>query len=426
MDPLLFSLASRRLFAEAASRFSVPRRPAPCSAHGPQVNCSMKVGGEPFILTRLRTAFPSGHSSNFASRASSASPSLSEAEPCDDGGLGMSARAGALGVGTISEPLAIGSCRSTDVSAADGLFLRLHGLQRPPYGACVVVAGQHHTRCVRCRWTRQESSHPHHLYCDVDDGRGRADAWRQRGWWAAVWMARQFPEPPVLVAAPQNHPRTALFDCLEQPKIAEALGAGLFVTEPVAIECGGFRHPRYGFGHYQLLYAHRDTASGFLEREFIAIAGISFGRYTMCSPTCDLCRVLDNRGTMSIRQVCQMVLINRDNAFLLRRCCTAYGMQRTALQSTELQVTTISQRVTVQSLLQNTPSNTSNTAPQSTGQAPTPHKADGASHRPKGLDAAMRNTGQAPAAHKHKTEGASHRPKGPDTATRDRMRPRGA
>ena len=73
-------------------------------------------------------------------------------------------------------------------------------------------------------------------YRDGDDGRGRADAWRRRGWWAAVWMARQFPEPPVLVAAPQNHPRTALLDCLEQPKIAEALGAGLFVTEPVVVD----------------------------------------------------------------------------------------------------------------------------------------------------------------------------------------------
>ena len=67
-----------------------------------------------------------------------------------------------------------------DVSAADGLFLRLHGLQRSPYGACVVVAGQHHTRCVRCRCTHQESSPPHHWYCDEDDGRSRADAWRRR------------------------------------------------------------------------------------------------------------------------------------------------------------------------------------------------------------------------------------------------------
>ena len=49
------------------------------------------------------------------------------------------------------------------------------------------------------------------------------------------------PEPPVLVATRQNHPRTALLGRLEHPMIAdtgfgEAFGAGLFVFEPVVIE----------------------------------------------------------------------------------------------------------------------------------------------------------------------------------------------
>jgi len=48
-------------------------------------------------------------------------------------------------------------------------------------------------------------------------------------------MARQFPEPPVLVAARQNHPRTALLGRLElkiaDPGAGEALGAGFFVIE---------------------------------------------------------------------------------------------------------------------------------------------------------------------------------------------------
>ena len=140
----------------------------------------------------------------------------------------------------------------------------------------------------------------------------------------------------------------------------------------------------------------------------------------MCSPTCDLCRTLDNRGLMSTKQVCQMVLMNRDNSFLLRRCCTAaYSIQRTPLQSTALQGTATSQKITVQSFLQNTPSNTSiqrtgqgpapyktegtpNTALQSTGQAPALHKADGASYRPKGPDAVTRSKAQAPAPNKAK------------------------
>jgi hypothetical protein len=54
-------------------------------------------------------------------------------------------------------------------------------------------------------------------------------------------MARHLFEPPVLVAARQNHPRTALLGLLEHLKIAdtgfgEALGAGSFVFEPVAVE----------------------------------------------------------------------------------------------------------------------------------------------------------------------------------------------
>ncbi len=54
-------------------------------------------------------------------------------------------------------------------------------------------------------------------------------------------MARHLPEPPVLVAARQNHPRTALLGRLEDLKIVDAgfgesLGAGLFVFEPVVIE----------------------------------------------------------------------------------------------------------------------------------------------------------------------------------------------
>ena len=59
-------------------RFSVPQCPAPCSAHRPQVNCSMKVGGEPCIVTRLRTAFPRGHSLNVAAGVLSVSVSLSK------------------------------------------------------------------------------------------------------------------------------------------------------------------------------------------------------------------------------------------------------------------------------------------------------------------------------------------------------------
>ena len=45
----------------------------------------------------------------------------------------------------------------------------------------------------------------------------------------------------MLIAARQNHPRTALLGRLEHLKIAdtgvgEALGAGLFVIQPVVIE----------------------------------------------------------------------------------------------------------------------------------------------------------------------------------------------
>ncbi len=83
--PLLFYLASRRLSAkEIAPRVSVLRCPAPCSAHRPQVNCSMKVGGEPSIVTRWKTAFSKGYSSNVAEGVLSASASLSKVASCDD------------------------------------------------------------------------------------------------------------------------------------------------------------------------------------------------------------------------------------------------------------------------------------------------------------------------------------------------------
>jgi hypothetical protein len=106
--PLLLCLAGRCLFAEATvPRFSVPRYPARCSAHVPQVNCSMKVGGEPSIVTHLRTAFLTGHSSNVAAGAVRPMP-LFEAEPCDDAvptiwALGRSlslSRSGVAGVWT--------------------------------------------------------------------------------------------------------------------------------------------------------------------------------------------------------------------------------------------------------------------------------------------------------------------------------------
>jgi hypothetical protein len=87
VDPLLFCLAGQRLFAEeTVSRFSVPWYPAPCSAHRPQVNCSMKVGSEPFTVTRLRTAFPRGHSSNVPAGLLSVSASLSKVDSRDDDG----------------------------------------------------------------------------------------------------------------------------------------------------------------------------------------------------------------------------------------------------------------------------------------------------------------------------------------------------
>ena len=234
-------------------------------------------------------------------------------------------------------------------------------------------------------------------------------------------------------------PASILHICDHSKRFDKLIELQYFINESGAltarrsyIECGGFRSQRYGFGHYRLLYARNDITSSLEESDFIAIAGIGFGRYKMCSPTCDLCRLLDNPGVTSVKQVCQMVLMDHD--FPLRRCCTEYG-KRTALQSTALQGT---QRVTVQSLLQNTPSNTAirpkglDTAMRSTGQTPAPHRPKGSdaapaaaarsigqtpasSHRPKGPDAAARSTGQASVPH---TDGASHRPKGPDAATR--------
>ena len=46
----------------------------------------MKVGGEPSIVTRLRTAFPRGHSSNVAAGVLSVSVSLSKVDSRDDDG----------------------------------------------------------------------------------------------------------------------------------------------------------------------------------------------------------------------------------------------------------------------------------------------------------------------------------------------------
>ena len=87
VDPLLLGFAGRCLLAEEeVPRFSVPRCPAPCSAHGLQVNSSMKVVSEPFNVTRLRTAFPRGHSSNVAAGVMSVSVSLSKVDSRDDGG----------------------------------------------------------------------------------------------------------------------------------------------------------------------------------------------------------------------------------------------------------------------------------------------------------------------------------------------------
>lgn len=122
-----------------------------------------------------------------------------------------------MGAGMVSE-LPSKSRRGTDVLAAEGLFRRLYVLQRLPYGACVAVAGELHPRCARCRCTHSDSSPPHHRYCNVDNGRGGADAWRRLGWRGTV--------PPVLVAERQSHLHAAV------PGFGEALGAGLFAFEP--------------------------------------------------------------------------------------------------------------------------------------------------------------------------------------------------
>ena len=101
------------------------------------------------------------------------------------------------------------------------------------------------------------------------------------------------------------------------------------------------------------------------------------------------------------------MLPRHDDRFPFQRCCIAYGAQSTAFQDTS-----------VQRLLQHAPSNT---AIQSTGQAPAPHKAQGAPNvaPERGPDMATQDTRQAPAP--HDADGASHRPKGlngPEAATR--------
>ncbi|KAK4096082.1 hypothetical protein N658DRAFT_56763 [Parathielavia hyrcaniae] len=83
VDHLIFCLTGRRLFAGG----TVPQFSVPWCTHGSQVNCTMKVAGAPSTVTRFRTAFPSDHSSNFATGTSSVSLSLSEEEPCDNGGM---------------------------------------------------------------------------------------------------------------------------------------------------------------------------------------------------------------------------------------------------------------------------------------------------------------------------------------------------
>lgn len=87
VDLMLLCLAERCLLAvEAELRFSVTWYPFPCFPHGSQVNCSWKVG-IPSNVTRFKTAFLSGHSSNFATGALIVSSSRTD--PCEGGRMGM-------------------------------------------------------------------------------------------------------------------------------------------------------------------------------------------------------------------------------------------------------------------------------------------------------------------------------------------------